>query len=108
MTAEPTHAGLDHQRVLQELTGMVLDVTGEGGQWAAGVSAASRLEGDLHLDSLEFAALGELLRQAYGDQADLAAFVAELDIDEIIGLTIGDLAAQVCGSPAGIQAGIHR
>ena len=41
------------------------------------------------------AALCDLARKAYGDRVDLAAFVSGLDIDQIIGLTVGELAAQV-------------
>lgn len=95
MTVEPTPAELAKQRVLAEFIGMLLDVTGENGRWAARVTPASRLEGDLRLESVELAALGELLRETYGDLVDLAAFVAGLDIDQIIGLTVGDLVAYV-------------
>lgn len=95
MTVEPARAELARQRVLAALAGMLMDVTGEDERWAARVTADSRLEGDLRLESVELAALGDLLRDAYGDRVDLAAFVAELDIDEIIGLTVGDLAGYV-------------
>ena len=105
MTAVPAdRAGLDRERVLGELIGMLAVVTGEDQRWAARVTAASRLEGDLRLESVELAALGERLRQAYGDSVDLAAFVAELDIYQIVGLTVGDLVAYVCASPAGSPA----
>jgi acyl carrier protein len=104
--AGPTYAGPDRERVLGDLIGMLMDVTGEDQRWAARVTAASRLEGDLRLESVELAALGELLSQAYGDRVDLAAYVAELDIYQIIGLTVGDLAAYVCASPAASSAGL--
>lgn len=108
MTVEPATAELAQQRVLAELTGMLLDVTGEDERWAARVTPASRLEGDLGIESVELAALGALLRDSYGAWVDLAAFVADLDIDQIIGLTVGDLVAYVAGrrpitSPAGVD-----
>jgi acyl carrier protein len=110
MTAEPARGGLaaqrildtqhtvDTQRIVNVLTGMLRDVTGEDERWAAAVTPASRLEADLGLESVDLAGLGERLRQAYGDQADLAAYLAELEIGQLIALTVGDLAAYVCAS----------
>jgi len=62
---------------------------------SAGISAATRLEGDLRLDSLDLAAFGALLRDRYGTAVDLTGYVAGLDIDEIIELTVGDVTAYV-------------
>jgi acyl carrier protein len=95
MTAKPAAVGPADARLLADLVEMLLDVTGEDGSWAAGITAATCLEGDLHLESVELVALGELLRSRYGDGVDLGAFVAELDIDQIIGLTVGDVLAYV-------------
>jgi acyl carrier protein len=61
----------------------------------AGLTAATRLEADLCLDSLDLAALGAVLRERYGTSVDLPGYVAWLDIDEIIGLTVGEVAAYV-------------
>src|SRR5260370_10184352 len=95
MTVPPSGAELAEQRVLAEITRMLLTVTGEDEQWAATVTPASRLEGDLRLEIDELAAVGGLLRDTYGARADLAGFLADLDIDEVIGLTVGDLVAYV-------------
>ncbi len=62
---------------------------------SAGISSATRLEGDLCLDSLDLAALGALLRDRYGTAVNLAGYVAGLDIDEIIELTAGDVTGYV-------------
>jgi|HubBroStandDraft_1064217.scaffolds.fasta_scaffold00800_11 acyl carrier protein len=106
MTAEPTCGGLTARSLVPELIGMLREVTGEDERWAAGVTAASRLERDLGLDSLELAALGERLRRVYGDQADIAAYLAGLEIDEIIGLTVGDIAAYVGAAQTARPAGM--
>ena len=71
--------------------------TGDESLLSAGISAATRLEGDLFLDSLDLVALGALLRDRYGPAVDLVGYVAGLDIDEIIGLTVGDVAGYVNG-----------
>jgi acyl carrier protein len=100
-----TGASPDRERVLTQVIGMLAEVTGEDQRWAARVTAASRLEADLRLESVELAALGELLGHAYGQQVDLTAFIAELEIYEIIALTVGDLVAWVCASAAAGVAG---
>jgi acyl carrier protein len=73
-------------------------VTGEDPHWAAEITFSTRLETDLLMDSLEMAALCGLAREAYGGRVDLAAFVSGLDIDQLIGLTVGDLVAQVAAA----------
>jgi acyl carrier protein len=60
--------------------------------------AGTRLEGDLYLDSLDLVALGALLRDRYGTAVDLTGYVAGLDIDQIISLTVADVAAYVTRS----------
>jgi acyl carrier protein len=74
---------------------MLVAATGEGPGWAEGLTAGARLEGDLLLDSLEVAALAGLLAEAYGDRVKLLDYQASLDIDQLIALTVGDVAAYV-------------
>ena len=105
MAAELAHSEPDEQRLLAEVTAMLGHVTGEDAQWLARVGLASGLEGDLGLDSLEMAALGALLRAAYGDRVDLPAFLAGLDIDQIIALTVGDLVGYVAAVGQATRAG---
>lgn len=90
--------------LLAELTGMLVEVTGEDDRWARRVAPDSRLEDDLRLDSVEFAALGESLRDRYGDRVDLAAFLAGLELEEIIALTVDDLGAFVAARTAEVPA----
>lgn len=47
---------------------------------------------DLELESIEFVALAEMIQERYGDQVDFVAWMAEMNIDEIMGLTVGQLA----------------
>jgi acyl carrier protein len=116
MTAEPAYDGPAGERLLAEMTALLAKVTGEDQGWADQITSATRLERDLFLDSLEMAALCDLARQAYGDEVDLAAFVSGLDLDQIIGLTVGDLVAQVAAVrppsagplPGGTGAGADR
>jgi acyl carrier protein len=74
---------------------MLAAATGDESLLGGGISAAARLEGDLHLDSLDVVALGALLRDRYGAAVDLVRYVAGLGIDELIGLTVGDVTGYV-------------
>lgn len=80
---------------LQEVIEVLAAATGDASLLNGGISAATRLEGDLYLDSLDLMAFGALLIGRYGTALDLPGFVAGLDIDEIIGLTVGDVADYV-------------
>lgn len=73
------------------IVGMLLVATGEDPDWAAAITPDSRLEEHLRLESMEVLALGDLLRERYG--VDLPAHLARLEIDELIALTVGDVAA---------------
>ena len=84
---------------LAVVIGLLREVTGEDERWAAAVSAASTLEEDLKLESFEVTALAERLRDRYG--IDLDRHLAGLDIDELIALTVGDVAALAGARPVG-------
>lgn len=53
---------------------------------------------DLGLESIDLVALGGMLAERYGDEVNLAAFLAELELDDVIGLRIGLLVDFVCGA----------
>jgi 4'-phosphopantetheinyl transferase len=82
---------VDTDIVVTELATMLTGVIGE----QPPITASTRLEQDLRLESIEVAVLGERMRERWGEGVDLAAFYAELDIDQIIALTVGDLADYV-------------
>jgi acyl carrier protein len=95
VTVVPGAVDAASQDLLTEVRGLLVQVTGEDERWAARITPASRLEGDLRLESVELTELGVLLRRAHGDRVDLAEFYAGQDIDQIIGLTVGDLVGYV-------------
>jgi acyl carrier protein len=64
-------------------------VTGAVAAWVSSVTPDRRRAGDLWLDSLELAALGALLHQRY--RIDLPAYLAGLDLDQLIELRVKDL-----------------
>jgi acyl carrier protein len=80
-----------------DLAEALATATGDESLLSVGINGATRLEGDLRLDSLDLAALSALLRDRYGTAVDLTGYVAGLEIDQIIGLTVADVAAYVTG-----------
>ena len=46
---------------------------------------------DLALESIEFVALAEKLQQHYGDGVSFISFIAELDINDIMAMSVGRL-----------------
>jgi acyl carrier protein len=94
--------GPGEHRALYEVTALLRRVIGDDPRWADRVTPAARLDQDLRMDSLEMTTLAGLLREAYGDRVDLAAFLAGLGFDQLVGLTVADLAAFVraCGAGA--------
>jgi acyl carrier protein len=77
-----------------EIAGMLAAMAGADAPPAPDVT----LEGDLALDSLDMADLAGRLHERYG--VDLLAFLATLDIDQLVGLTAGQLAEHVAGVAA--------
>lgn len=75
-----------------EVAGLVEQVTRE-----SEVGPDTRLDGDLLMDSLEFAALAGLVARKYGEHVDLEGFLASLEIDQIVELTVADIAAHIEG-----------
>jgi hypothetical protein len=74
---------------LDEVTALLREVTGDR---STAITADTRLEGDLRLDSVELAALSERLGARHAG-VDLLGHVATLSLDDIIALTVGDVAA---------------
>ncbi len=94
--------GPGERRMVGEVIALLRQVIGDDPRWADRVTPSARLDQDLRLDSLEMTALAALLAQAYGDRVDLAAFMAGLDFDQLVALTVADVASYVraCGAGA--------
>ena len=94
--------------VLAELSSMLVEVIGEDFLVDLELSGETTFNEDLALESIEFVALAEKLEERYGGQVDFPAFLAGLDIEEIMALTVGELVTYVTGclsSPDGMRSG---
>lgn len=81
--------------VLDEITVILADVLGEEFLLDTELTAETSFSDDLALESIEFVALSEKLQERYGARVNLAAFIADLDINEIMALTVGQLAGYI-------------
>jgi acyl carrier protein len=70
---------------------MLVDVIGPEYLIGLDIELETSFDADLELESLEFVAMAERLLQHYGEQVDFVAWLATMELDEIIGLTVGDL-----------------
>lgn len=98
MTTEVTERSARPDAVLADIAGMLRDLLAEYGVDDAEITMDTTFHDDLELESIDLVALAGSLREHYGDRVNFAAFVAELELDEIIGLTIGRLVEHVVAS----------
>ncbi|GAA1171987.1 hypothetical protein F4556_006489 [Kitasatospora gansuensis] len=87
--------------LLRPIAELLREVVGEDRAWLDGIGADTRIDGELLVESHELAAWSLALRRHYGDRVDLVGYVAGLDIDRIIALTMGEVAAHVATAAAG-------
>src|SRR5207302_10716232 len=92
-----TERSVTFATALAELTGMLVEVIGEDFLVDLELSGETTFNEDLALESIEFVALAEKLEERYGGQVDFPAFLAGLDIEEIMALTVGELVTYVTG-----------
>ncbi|NKQ57890.1 acyl carrier protein [Amycolatopsis sp. K13G38] len=59
------------------------------------ITPASTFYEGLGLESIDLVALAGMLADHYGEQVNLAEFLAEKELDEIVALTVGQLADYV-------------
>ena len=99
---------MDADAILADITRMLADVIGDDYLVGVEVGMETAFSGDLELESIEFVALAGVLREHYGPSVDFVGFLAEMDVFDIIGLTVGQLVAhiQTSLSPATL-AGSH-
>jgi acyl carrier protein len=81
--------------VLDEVVAILIEVVGEDFLLDVEISHDTTFSDDLALESIEFVALAEKLQERYGGRVDFAAFVADMDITEIMTMKVGTLVAYI-------------
>ena len=86
--------------VLDVVVRMIEEVVGEDVLLDMTVTPDTTFSDDLGLESIEFVALADKLRERYGDRVDLVSFLGDMDIDEIMAMTVGQLVDHIEAQPA--------
>jgi len=90
----PSGAPPSHDEVVADLTRMLGEVVGEDElAMLDEITVATSFNEDLELESIEFVALAELLMEHYGERVDFVAWIAEMELEQIIEMTVGELVA---------------
>jgi acyl carrier protein len=92
MNTQPT---VDLDTIVEDITAILVDVIGDEFLLEIEVTPETTFSHDLELESIEFVAVAEKLQERYAGRVDLTAFLAGLEIDEILALSVGQLAGHV-------------
>ncbi|MET9504863.1 acyl carrier protein [Streptomyces sp. NPDC006259] len=92
----------DEETVLADLTEMLARLMeDEYGLDDVEIGPRTTFNRDLELESIDLVTLAGLLQERYGDRVNFAEFLAGMEFDEIIELTVGRLVEYVV---AGLKA----
>jgi acyl carrier protein len=82
---------LTKENVLTDVAAIVREILAE--EWADDLSIemTSSFGKDLELESIEFVALAEKLKETYGQSVDFAGWLASMELEQILALRVGDL-----------------
>jgi acyl carrier protein len=88
------------ESVLADLDRILTEVIGDDLLLDGPLAMETSFDADLQLESIEFVALAEKLLEQYGERVDFVSWMAGMELDEIIALTVGDVVSFVVGSLA--------
>jgi acyl carrier protein len=82
-------------QVLATLAGMLREVIDEPWVREAAIGMETSFGSDLELESIEFVLLAEKLQQAYGKRVDFAGWLAGMELDQIVRLSVGQVVEHI-------------
>ncbi|MEU8573198.1 acyl carrier protein [Streptomyces asoensis] len=95
----------DEKGVLADITGMLERLLrDEYGLDDIEIGMRTTFNRDLELESIDLVTLAGLLQERYGDRINFAEFLAGMEFDEIIELTVGRLVEYVVTSLKAAEA----
>jgi acyl carrier protein len=89
----------DANAILDHLATSLRDVIGESWADDLAITRETSFNRDLELESIEFVALAEKLQETYGKRVAFAAWLAEKELGEIIGLAVGQVVDFIVSCP---------
>lgn len=98
---------MPHDQILAEVRAMLTEIIGAEYALSLDIGMDTSFDADLELESIEFVKLATMLTERYSDRVDFVAFLAAKELEDIIGLTVGDVVIYIanCLSLAGAVDG---
>ncbi len=78
------------QETLEIVSGLIREIVGDELAFDGPIDFDTKFSDDLELESIEFVALAEQLQQRFGSEVDFVKWISSKQLDEIIGLTVGE------------------
>lgn len=97
MTVPQLSIGSQTARVLGEVASMTIRILDAYGVGDVRIAMDTSFHEDLEMESIDLVTLAGMLAQTYGERVNLAEYLAEKDLAEVIALTIGDIVTYVVG-----------
>ena len=82
---------MTHDEILQAVQASLVEIAGDEILFSGPITPTTSFNGDLELESIEFVALAEKLQQRFGSSVDFVGWISAKELDQIIGLTVGEL-----------------
>ncbi|GAA3858393.1 phosphopantetheine-binding protein [Streptomyces lacrimifluminis] len=96
---------VDEEAVLADIRSMLATLLDEYGIDDVEIRMDTTFNRDLELESIDLVTLAGLLEEKYGSRVNFAEFLAGMDFEEIIELTVGRLVEHVVASLKAAEAG---
>lgn len=94
-----TNPSRSTSEILETVAKLIGEVIGDDDFLGVPIEMSTSFSEDLELESIEFVALAEQLGVHYGGGVDFVGWIATKDLDEIIGLTVGQLVEFISTCP---------
>lgn len=91
MTVPEIDPAASTAEVLKTVTSMVVQILDAYGVADNEIDMETTFHDDLEMESIDMVTLAGMLVEVYGEQVNLAEFLADKTLSEVIALTIGDI-----------------
>ncbi|SEF26275.1 acyl carrier protein [Amycolatopsis pretoriensis] len=84
---------IDHSTAVFDVVAELLtQLTGDADVLGIDITPDTTFHEDLQLESIDLVTFASILSEHFGADVNLAEYLAEKDLDDVIGLTVGDIA----------------
>ncbi len=92
-------------QVLEEVSAALREAIGEDYVFDMEITAGTKFDQDLEMESIEFVNFAERIQQLYGDRVDFVRLLAGSRFEEIRAMRVGDLVSYIADSLTASAAG---